>query len=183
MSSSIVVPSAQVLGGYAPAIADALVTGLTEAKADIDAFGVSPLSTITLKLTPASFVAGQGTGADTNGTPRVYNLGAALPAGVIITDHMLRIVTACTGNTTLVAEVGATGHATEMVLSQDMMAAAGYYAGTLGAAPDSSTLAGQQIYTGAQLIVTVTPDAGSKVSACTVGEFHVTVFYRDATGL
>lgn len=183
MSSSIVVPNAQVLGGYAPAIATALVTAATQAKADIDAFGVSPLSTVTLALTAASFVAGQGTGADTNGTARVYNLGAVLPAGAIVTDHMCRVVTACTGNTTLSAAVGSAGDFDAMVTAQDMMTTAGYYAGTLGDAPDSSTLAGQAEYKGAQLTVTVTPDGGSKVSACTVGVFHVTVFYRDATGI
>jgi hypothetical protein len=137
----------------------------------------------TLALTPASFVAGQGTGADSNGTARVYALGAALPAGAIVTDHIIHRVTPCTGNTTLSVAVGSAGDFDSMVTADDAMGAAGYFAGTLGDTPDSSTLAGQAEYKGAQLNVTVTPDGGSKVSACTVGEVHVTVFYRDATGL
>lgn len=140
----------------------------------------------TLTLKPADFVAGQGSGADTNGTPRRYNLGAVLPAGAIVTDHMLRVVTATNAVTSLSAAVGCITPVDDfdtMVTAQDMQATAGYYAGTLGDAPDSSTLAGQQTYGGAQLTVTVTPDAGEKVSAVTVGEFHVTVFFRDATGL
>ncbi len=140
----------------------------------------------TLKLTPASFVAGQGTGADTNGTARRYNLGAALPAGAIVVDHLCRVVTAATGNTTLSAAIGPVTPVDDfdtMVTAQDMMTTAGYYAGTLGDAPDSSTLTGQTAYGGAQLTVTVTPDGGSKVSACTVGEFHVVVYFRDATGI
>ncbi len=140
----------------------------------------------TLKLTAASFVAGQGTGADTNGTVRRYNLGAVLPAGAIVVDHMLRGVTATNAVTSLSAAVGCITPVDDfdtLVTADDMQAAASYRAGTLGDAPDSSTLAGQQTYGGAQLTVSVTPNAGEKVSAVTVGEYHVVVFYRDATGI
>ncbi len=144
------------------------------------------LQSRSLKLTPASFVAGQGTGADSNNTARRYSLGAALPAGAIVLGHLLRVVTAATGNTTLSAAVGVITPVDDfdtMVTAQDMMTTAGYYAGTLGDEPDSHDLAGQQVYGGAQLTVTVQPDSGSKVSQCTVGEFHVTVWFLDGTGI
>jgi hypothetical protein len=145
---------------------------------------ISPLIPITsngfalqsrsLILTPASFVAGQGTGADTNGTARVYNLDAALPAGALLRGYMCRRVTAATGNTTLSATIGSTGAATEVATAIDLMAAAGYTIGTAGAAKDTKP-------TAAQLLVTVTPDGGSKVSQCTVGELHITVWFVDGT--
>lgn len=150
----------------------------------ITSHGFAPQSR-TLVLKPADFVAGQGSGADTNGTARRYNLGAALPAGAIVTGHICRVVTPTNAVTSLSAAVGVitpTDDFDTMVTAQDMQASAGYYAGTLGDAPDSSTLNGQQFYGGGQLTVTVTPNAGEKVSAVTVGEFHVNVFFLDATG-
>lgn len=143
------------------------------------------LQSRTLILNPASFVAGQGSGADTNGTVRRYNLGAALPAGAIVLGHILRGVTATNAVTSLSAAVGCITPVDDfdtMVTADDMQAAASYRAGTLGDAPDSSTLAGQQTYGGAQLTVSVTPNAGEKVSAVTVGEYHVTVWFLDGTG-
>ncbi len=163
-----------------------VAVGLSIGGADTDVAANTELLSRSLVLNAASFVAGQGTGADTNGTARRYSLGAALPAGAVVTAHLLRIVTAATGNTTLSAAVGVitpTDDFDTMVTAQDMMTTAGYYAGTLGDAPDSSTLNGQAFYGGGQLTVTVTPDGGSKVSACTVGEFHVTVWYIDGTSI
>lgn len=156
---------------------------------------ISPLLPITshgfaiqsrsLSLAATQYAAGQGTGADTNGTARRYNLGAVLPAGAVVLGHLLRVVTANTVNTTLSAAVGVitpTDDFDTIVTAQDMQATAGYYAGTLGDAPDSSTLNGQAFYKGGQLTVTVTPDVGSKVSAAD-GEFHATVWFVDGTGI
>jgi hypothetical protein len=156
---------------------------------------ISPLLPITshgfavqsrsLSLAAAQYAAGQGSGADSNGTARRYNLGAALPAGAYVTGHLIRIVTPNTVNTTLSAAVGVitpTDDFDTIVTAQDLQAAAGYYAGTLGDAPDSSTLNGQAFYKGGQLTVTVTPDVGSKVSAAD-GEVHVTVWFLDGTGI
>ncbi len=146
----------------------------------------SPIGVRTLQLTPASFVAGQGTGANTNGTPRRYSLGAALPAGAVVIGHILRGVTATNAVTSLSAAVGCITPVDDfdtMVTADDMQAAASYRAGTLGDAPDSSTAAGQAVYGGAQMTVTVTPDGGEKVSAVTVGEWHATVWFMDGTGL
>jgi len=134
-------------------------------------------------LNANSYAAGQGTGADTNGTARRYHLGTALPAGAIVIGHMIHVVTANTVNTTLSAAIGTitpTDDFDTMVTAQDLQATAGYYAGTLGDAPDSSTLNGQQFYGGGQLTITVTPDNGSKVSAAD-GSAVVSVFYMDAT--
>lgn len=143
------------------------------------------LQSRTLKLTATQYAAGQGTGADTNGTARRYSLDAALPVGAVVMGHLLRVVTPNTVNTTLSAAVGVitpTDDFDTIVTAQDMQAVAGYYAGTLGDAPDSSTLAGQAFYKGGQLTVTVTPDGGSKVSAAD-GELHVTVWFLDGTGI
>lgn len=129
-----------------------------------------------LTLAPADFVAGQGTGADTNGTARTYNLGAALPAGALLRGYMARVVTTAVGNTTLSATIGSTGAVTEVGTALDLMGTVGYTVGTVGAKKDTKP-------TAAQLLVTVTPDGGSKVSAATVGEFHVTVWFADGTGI
>jgi hypothetical protein len=157
---------------------------------DIDDDGTSPIVAIspllaitgleiqsrTLILNPASFVAGQGTGADTNGTARTYNLDVPLPAGALLRGYMARVITAATGNTTLTATLGSTGAVSEIATALDLMSAPGYKIGTAGASKDSKP-------TAAQLLITVTPDAGSKVSQCTVGELHVVVWFIDGTGI
>ncbi len=163
--------------------------GNDRAKAVIDGFFPGAFSGVILCkqliLTPASFVAGVGTGADTNGTARRYNLGTALPAGAIITRHMIHKVTACNAVTSLIASIGVITPVDDfdtLVTTTDMKATAGYYQGTAGDAGEfAATDAIQAVYGGAQLTVSITPDAGEKVSAVTVGNCVITVFYLDAT--
>jgi hypothetical protein len=158
--------------GIKHAAASATIPGTMSAA---DFVKVSTTGYRTLTLADADFAAGQGTGADSNGTARTYNLGAALPAGAQLDGYMCWRKVAATGNTTLSATVGSTGAVSEIASAIDMMATAGYTEGTVGAKARLKP-------TAAQLLVTVTPDGGSKVSAAT-GELHVTVWYKDATGL
>ncbi len=146
------------------------------------------LQSRSIKLTPASFVAGQGTGADTNGTVRRYNLGAVLPAGATLVRHLIRRVTATNAVTSLSAAIGVLTPVDDfdvLVTANDMQGVAGYYQGTAGDGLDvtGNTDAIQAVYGGAQLTVSVTPDAGEKVSAVTVGEWHATVWFLDGTGI
>jgi hypothetical protein len=102
---------------------------------------------------------------------------------------MLHISTAYTFNdadsdadNTMTLSLGASSDFDTMVTAQDLAATAGYYAGTLGDAPDSSTLAGQAFYKGNTMIATITPEAtGGKVSDCLTGSVTISVFYLDAT--
>jgi hypothetical protein len=116
----------------------------------------------------------------------LVNIGAVLPAGAIITGHMLHLVTPFTGGgvSTLSLAVGCITPVDDfdsMVTAYDLTASANYSAGTLGDVPDSSTLAGQVTYGGAQLRATVNPDSGTKTSDPTAGKVIITVFFIDAT--
>jgi hypothetical protein len=120
-------------------------------------------------------LAGQGTGADTNGTARVYNLGSALPAGAVLMGFIIHLKTTFSGNTTLVAKVGTSTDDDAITTTANMMATAGYTQGTVG-----------DDYVGlmpvdTQLVLTLTPDGGSKVSAAAAGDAKVTVWYVDGT--
>ncbi len=123
-----------------------------------------------------SSVAGVGTGADTNGTARVYNIGPALPAGAQLRGYMGSVKVTAVGNTTLTATIGTTGAATEVATALDLMGTVGYTVGTAGAKKDAKP-------TAPQLLLTVTPDVGSKVSQATVGDFAVIVWFVDGTGI
>jgi hypothetical protein len=121
-------------------------------------------------------VAGQGTGADTNGTARVYNVGAALPDGAVLAGYSVHRVSAFGAeNTTLAAKLGATGDDDSIMTTVDLKGAAGYTQGTPG--DDYVGL----MPSAPQVLLTLTPDVASKVSAAVTGEVKVKIFYIDAT--
>jgi len=120
-------------------------------------------------------VAGQGTGADTDSTPRTYNVGAVLPDGAILLGYMVNLVEAFAGNATLDLQVGVTADVDSICDALDLMGTEGHGQGTVGdkfqgLAPSAP-----------QILATVTPDATSKVSEATDGQVIITVFYVDAT--
>ncbi len=153
-----------------------VAVGVVVGNADTDASSATELSSRSFVFNAAQAVAGQGTGADTNGTARVYNIGAVLPAGALLRGYMGRVVTTATGQTTLSATIGSTGAATEIGTALNLMGSAGYTVGTVGAKKDT-------VPTAAQLLLTVTPDGGAKVSDLATGEFHVTVWFIDGTAI
>ncbi len=163
----------------------ATATSNARAEAVIDglypgAFNGAVLSkTITLTA-PASVAAGQGTGADTDNTSRVYPLGSAMPAGAMFLGLVVHLVTAFENpdDDTLSLEVGGTDP-DGLVAALDLLGTAGYYDGTAGAqnieAGRVAAIAGQQ------LTATLNPGATGKVSQNTVGEVKITVYYTDST--
>lgn len=151
----------------------------SRAKAVIDGFFPGAFSgqvemrslTITAGTTTA---AGQGTGADTDGTPRTYDIGAGLPDGALLIGYIVDLETSFTGNTTLDLQVGVTGDVDAICAACDLMGTAGHTQGTAGATPTGLPSA-------PQLLATVTPDVASKVSEAATGSATITVFYVDAT--
>ncbi len=159
------------------------------AKAVIDglypgAFNGAILSKTLTLTAPASVAAGQGTGADTDNTSRVYNLGTAMPAGaslVGVTVHLVAVFDNPNSDS-LSLEVGGTDP-DGIIAALDILTGGvgvGYFDGTAGAqnieASRVAAIAGQQI------TVTLNPGATGKVSENTVGQVSVTVYYLDSTG-
>lgn len=150
------------------------------AKAVIDGFFPGAFSgaildkqfTVTAGVTT---LAGVGTGADTDGTARTYNVGSVLPNGAVLLGYMVHLVTSFTGNATLDLQVGVTGAVDSICDACDLMATAGYTQGTPGA-----------FFVGVlpsapQILATLTPDVASKISEAATGQVVITVFYLDAT--
>jgi hypothetical protein len=129
---------------------------------------------------PASVAAGQGTGADTDDTPRVYNLGTACPAGASLVGAVIHLVTPFQNPNTdsLSLEVGGTD-ADGIISAFDLLGTAGYYDGTPGAQYAEGAMVAA--VAGQQLTATLNPGATGKVSENTVGQVRVTVYYLDST--
>ncbi len=120
-------------------------------------------------------LAGHGTGADTAGTARTYNIGSVLPDGALLQGYMVNRAVSFDGTTSLDLQVGVTGDIDSICDACDLMDTAGHTQGTPGDA-----------FTGVlpeapQLLATLTPDGGKKVSEATDGDAYITVFYVDAT--
>jgi len=125
-----------------------------------------------VELATADMAAGHGTGADTNGTARKYNIQSALPDGAVVISHAIHLETAFVLTGGLDLKVGGTDD-DAIVSAFDLESTAGYYDGTAGAKPTG-------MYGGQQLAAILTPDGSHKVSAAT-GKVKITVFYIDAT--
>ena len=110
---------------------------------------------------------------DANGTADVINLGAVLPANAIVLATEVNIATLFSGGglTAVKLDVGGTD-AQGIVKQQDVFTGA-----TSGATALRTGNLPVGKYSGQQLVLTFTPDAGHKMSAATAGDLTVDVWY------
>jgi len=127
--------------------------------------------TVTIAFNNAALVA-----ASTNGASATVNIGAILPTNARVLSVDLRALTAFSGGSASAVGivVGSSGDIDALIASADVFAAAvdgGPATMTLGVRP------GKAYLTATQLIATVTPDVGHKLSLLTAGTVIVDVLF------
>lgn len=201
-TSTIVVPDIQAIENFTPACATALVAVATAALADITGLTAASLASSTPASEGAAATAGVAAtasksdhvhpwalkktviidatvvgDADTNGTAATVNVGTALPAGAIVLAAQVTATTLFSGGSLASAtlDVGFAGNTTKLISAMDVFtgAATGIRFGDQGANPTGP-------YSAKQIIATLTPDGGEKISAATAGSVTIDIFYAIA---
>lgn len=111
---------------------------------------------------------------DSNGVAATVNVGTALPTGAVVVGAAVTVDTLFSGGALASAtlDVGVSGTAGAFITGMDVFTGAdtGVRTGDFGTAPTGC-------YSGLQVIATLDPDNGEKISAATAGSVTIDVFY------